>query len=97
MTCDLRIAATVYSSGRLLRSGEVRVVNGSSGIEISYDVPYAGLIHYGGYITPYGSSSQQKVYIPPRPWIAAVLNGENGLPSIKYQEIIYDALRQELR
>lgn len=82
----------IYLSGNLLESGSISA--STNGISISYDVPYAALIHYGGYITPYGNSRATKVYIPPRPWIQAVLNGTNGLPEIDYGQIIYSALRE---
>jgi len=42
-------------------------------IKISYDAPYAALMHYGGYIIPYGNPNTQPVYIAPRPWIEVVL------------------------
>lgn len=81
----------IYLSGDLLRSQEVNVNDDT--IEIGYDVPYAALIYYGGYITPYGNKSSNKVYIPPRPWIQAVVEGMNGIPEINYEDILYSGLR----
>lgn len=43
-------------------------------IDITYDAPYADLLHYGGYIRPYGNPNAKKVYIPGRPWVENVLN-----------------------
>lgn len=63
----------IVLSGRLLSSQSV-TVNGSS-IDISYSVPYAALVHYGGYITPYGSENASRIYLPPRPWVTNVLSG----------------------
>lgn len=80
----------IYLTGKLLSSSEVSV-NGSQ-ITINYDVPYAALIYYGGYILPYGNKEGTRVYIPPRPWIGAVLNGTNGLPAIDYKAIILAAI-----
>lgn len=80
----------IYLTGNLLSSGNV-LINGSD-ISIRYDVPYASLIYYGGYIVPYGSRNVEKVYIPPRPWIRAVLDGTNGLPQINYGDIILQAV-----
>ena len=80
----------IYLTGKLLSSG--RVTADTAGININYDVPYASLIYYGGYITPYGNENASKVYIPPRPWIAAVMNGTNGLPAIDYKAIILSAI-----
>jgi phage gpG-like protein len=78
----------IIDSGDLLRSGEVRVTN--NGVSINYDVPYASLIHYGGYIVPYGNTNAQRVFIPPRPWVSTVLNsGFGGFnPALAYREII---------
>ena len=84
----------IYLSGDLLRSGEVTASN--TNISIGYDAPYAALIHYGGYIKPYGSEYAQKVYIPPRPWIQAVIDGTNGLPGIDYRDIVYKALSNNI-
>lgn len=79
----------IISSGELLDSGNVELT-GSSGISIEYDVPYAALVHYGGYIVPYGNSRANRVYLPPRPWVADVLAGKvNGFnPSEVYYQII---------
>lgn len=66
----------IVDSGELLRSGGA-IVSGDS-IEISYQSPYANLVHYGGYIQPYGNQNISKVYIPGRPWIAATLGEANG-------------------
>lgn len=45
-----------------------------SNIDITYNVEYAGLIHYGGYITPYGNPNARPVYIAGRPWVDNTLN-----------------------
>lgn len=84
----------IYISGELLNS--VNIEPSNKKLVISYDVPYAALIHYGGYISPYGNESSAKVYIPPRPWISAVLNGTNGLPEINYRDIIISALASSI-
>lgn len=64
----------IIDSGELLNSQEVS--NTSNGLRISYSVPYANLIHYGGYIVPYGNTNASRVYIPPRPWVTNVLSGQ---------------------
>lgn len=45
------------------------------GVTISYKntAPYAGLMHYGGYIRT--SNGGRSAYIPPRPWAAVVWSG----------------------
>jgi phage gpG-like protein len=67
----------IIDSGALLASQSV--TNTGSGLNINYDVPYAALIHYGGYIVPYGNKNAQRVYIPARPWVSTVLGSQfNG-------------------
>jgi hypothetical protein len=66
----------IIDTGSLMSSGGAAVVSGK--IEIAYDSPYAALIHYGGYIQPYGNVNVEKVYIPGRPWIAAALGQAPG-------------------
>ena len=59
---------------RLVDTGALRdsliVARTPSGLEIRYTAPYAGLLHEGGYIQPYGNQNAEKVFIPGRPWIA---------------------------
>lgn len=78
----------IIDSGNLLKSQNISY-SGSS-INISYDVPYASLIHYGGYIIPYGNSGLRPVYVPPRPWVFNVLNDLYGGFSLAetYSDII---------
>lgn len=40
---------------------------------VSYSEPYANLVHYGGYINPYGNPNA-RVYLPGRPWVEATFN-----------------------
>ena len=58
-------------------------VKSGSEIIVSYSEPYAALIHYGGYILPYGNPNADKVYIPPRPWVESTLKGETGTYSVE--------------
>ena len=81
----------IISSGKLLRSRDI-TLNSSGDIIISYDVPYANLVHYGGYINVYGSGN--KVYIPGRPFIEAALTNGYGLTPPDYYQIILDQLNR---
>ena len=47
-------------------------------IKIGYSMPYAKLIYYGGYITPYGNKNAADVLVPGRPWVQAILYGTHG-------------------
>ena len=48
-------------------------------IEIKYRSPYANMVHYGGYIQPYGNKNANSVLYPARPWVEAVLKGGYGI------------------
>jgi hypothetical protein len=51
-----------------------------SDVFISYSSPYALLVHYGGFIRPYGNQFAATKQLPARPWIRAVTQG--GVSSI---------------
>jgi len=67
-------SADIVDEGTLMDSG--RVLATPEGLTIQYSAPYATLVHYGGYVFAYGDQSR-RVYLPPRPWVEAVLTG-NG-------------------
>jgi hypothetical protein len=73
--------ADIYKTGKLLASGSVTF--NEAGVTIAYDAPYAALVHYGGYINPYGNSSS-RVYLPPRPWVESVLRGNGPVPQFDF-------------
>ena len=82
----------IYDTGELLASGRVTV--GSDGVTVSYDAPYAALVHYGGYINPYGNTSA-RVYLPPRPWVDSVLNGGGPVPAFDFASYYRQEIEQE--
>ena len=74
----------------IIDTGELRdslsITIGSDGqFEINYSSPYAKLVHYGGYIMPYGNNRIEKVFIPGRPWIQAVLEGGGPVPQFDFE------------
>jgi hypothetical protein len=81
----------IYDTGELLNSGEV--VADSSGITVYYTAPYAALVHYGGYINPYGNINA-RVYLPPRPWVESVLFGGGPVPQFDFKQYYQRALDQ---
>lgn len=86
----------IIDTGTLKNSGRV-VVTGDN-IVVTYSADYANLIHYGGYIQPYGNLNIEKVYIPGRPWISATFGLAPGpLPPFDigaaYEDAFYRALR----
>lgn len=79
--------------------GSVKVVTKylktKSIFSVVYKSPYASLIHYGGYIVPYGDPSRQKVYIPGRPWVTAVIEGNTaGINFIDTSDIMEASISQ---
>lgn len=82
----------IFDTGELMTSGSVSVT--SDGIKISYDAPYANLVHFGGYINPYGDQSR-KVYLPPRPWIESVLNGGGPVEQFDFVSYYEDGIAAE--
>jgi hypothetical protein len=82
----------IYDSGELLESG--RVTLDGNGLEISYDAPYASLVHFGGYIIPYGNTSA-RVYLPARPWVRSVLTGNGPVPKFDFREYYLQELQKE--
>lgn len=82
----------IYDTGELLSSGSIEI--SQSGITIAYDAPYAALVHYGGYIYPYGNTST-KVYLPPRPWVESVLNGGGPVPEFDFLKYYKEEIEKE--
>lgn len=82
----------IYDTGELLASGKVLV--SENGISITYDAPYAALVHYGGYINAYGNQSA-KVYLPPRPWIESVLNGGGAVSQFDFTSYYREEIEAE--
>ena len=76
----------IIDTGELLASKSVTAETG--GFKVSYNADYAGIIHYGGYITPYGNQYAAKVYIPGRPWILATVGEVPGpLPAFDWENV----------
>ena len=84
----------IYDTGELMNSGRVEVNNGN--LRIVYDAPYATLVAYGGYIHPYGNINA-RVYLPPRPWIEAVVKGGYGIEKFDFKSYYERAITEALR
>ena len=81
----------IVDTGALKSSKKVSA--SSSGFEVSYSAPYVNIVHYGGYIQPYGNVNIEKVYLPARPWIAATFGKAPGpLPPFDFEQSYYDAM-----
>jgi hypothetical protein len=87
-------ARDIVETGALMRSGGATATGDS--IEIGYAADYAQLVHNGGYVQPYGNVNVSAVYIPGRPWIAAVLGEANGPESpYPFQERYSEKMRSK--
>lgn len=84
----------IIDTGSLLSSGRVTV--GKSGITIAYEAPYAALVHYGGYIHPYGNVNL-RVFMPPRPWVESVLYGGAGFKPFDFVGYYGQEIASEFR
>ena len=74
----------IYDTGALAASANVTVERGR--VNVKYSAPYASIVHNGGYIHPYGNQSARPVYLPPRPWIDAVLYGGGPVPRFDFND-----------
>lgn len=64
-------------------------------VSATYNSPYANMVHYGGYIQPYGNPNAASVYIPGRPWIKAAVRGSHGAPPPRFRNIVQTTLVEE--
>ena len=60
----------IYDTGSLYASQRLKISHQvtQSKLTITYDSPYANLVHYGGAIRPYGNKNANTVLVPARPW-----------------------------
>lgn len=67
-----------FGDGDIIDTGDLRdslnIVVTPEGLQVIYTEEYAAYVYYGAYINPYGNPNV-KIYMPPRPWIKAVLMG----------------------
>jgi phage gpG-like protein len=83
----------IIDTGKLMESGVIRA--DGSNIVIAYTAPYAAIVHYGGYIAPFGKQAA-KVYLPARPWVESVLQGGGPVQQFnireRYSQLLKDLL-----
>ena len=72
----------IVDTGKLRNSLEIKASFSVTkvGFQINYKTPYAGLVHYGGVIKPYGNPNAADVLVPGRPWVQAIFEGTHGQP-----------------
>jgi phage gpG-like protein len=82
----------IFETGSLMESGTVIV--GANGVTVSYDAPYAAIVHYGGYINPYGDVNR-RIYLPPRPWLESVMLGGGPVAQFNFVDYYLREIEQE--
>lgn len=95
---DAAMESSAWASGKdIIDTGQLKnsltVTATASGISIKYAAPYAAIVHYGGYIVPYGNPSLSKVYIPPRPWVTSVIEGGGPVPAFDFESVYREAIQ----
>lgn len=91
---------TAGSPRNLVDTGELKkslfiATDADDHVSATYNSPYANLVHYGGYITPYGNPSAAAVFVPGRPWIKAAVRGSHGAPPPRFRNIVQTTLVEE--
>lgn len=76
----------IVDTGALMDS--VQFADTGDGFSLYYGEPYANLVHYGGYINPYGNPNA-RVYLPARPWVELTFSEMNN----EWQQIYLNATR----
>lgn len=82
----------IVDTGELMDSLQVTIQGDT--LTMDYTADYASFVHYGGYVMPYGNRSIEKVYIPGRPWVDAVIQGYGGLQPVDFVEIYNRAFNE---
>ncbi len=92
----------IIDTGNLLSKNYVRITYTTRGasIIVGNNSPYAGIVHFGGYILPYGDRSKRPVFIPGRPWIGVALGTatvSTGGITVDWRAEIQKALVKEMQ
>ena len=82
-------AMDIVDTGALRSSRSIK--NAGNGFTITYNQPYAAMVHYGGYVRPYGDPKASKFYFPARPWVDNVLNGGGLVPQFDFEKAFRQA------
>ena len=95
---DDAMESSAWGTGKnIIDTGQLKdslaVTATASGITIKYAAPYAAIVHYGGYVVPYGNPSLSKIYIPGRPWVDSVLRGGGPVPAFDFESVYREAMQ----
>jgi phage gpG-like protein len=92
----------IIDTGNLISRNYIRIgytTRGAS-ITVGNNSPYAGIVHFGGYITPYGDRSKRAVFAPGRPWIGVAIGTttvSSGGTTVDWRAEIQQALVKEMQ
>ena len=69
-------ARNIVDTGALMRSKKLKTqfTVTTAKITVTYGVPYAALVHWGGYVLNYGDPTKGQTYMKPRPWVQTVFS-----------------------
>lgn len=70
----------------LLRASGVALFPSARSARFAWSANYASYVHFGAWVYPWGDTSRERVYTPPRPWTTAVL-GTTPVPGIKPYDV----------
>lgn len=91
----------IVDTGKLQNANVVQVKFLQSGfkIEVRNKMSYSGIVHWGGYIRPYGNNAAEKVWVQGRPWVlismGIVPSGNYSIPS-SYSKVDVNARIREV-
>ena len=80
-------ARDIIDTGALRASLQLSYNKSTKKVSIDYTAPYANLVQYGGYIQS-GYNPSVRIYIPPRPWVDAVLYGGYGITAFPFEKLV---------
>lgn len=66
-------------------------------IKITYNSPYANIVHWGGAMQPYGNRFAGTKILPARPWVLATLNGSRSLKKFDIGRRMQKTISAEFR
>lgn len=92
----------IIDTGRLASGNYVRASYTTRGanLTVGNNTAYAGLVHFGGYIRPYGNQFARTVFVPGRPWLSATVGADtsvSGAVVVDWREIIRQELVEQMQ
>lgn len=91
----------IVDTGELINSKKLSTRFGvtQASYLLTYTAPYAALVHWGGYISPYGRAGDQ-TYIPGRPWAQLIFRedaNEGDSDAFNFLDQIKERMVEDLK